>query len=208
MLFDLERYSETESKVWALVNDYYQLFALSAEDVVGKNHSEIREKLPAGVRLEELKHLADCLDLYAQARNAQNKESGLARLHAVKFFEISGAVSSVVRVGQDAVDELLNLTHDAQGARQFMENDLLPTIQRYRLFDYLIQVRSQYAVVLAYCGNIEKANKEISQLDAFVDTLQGDKLLEFKTQKHMIAEIAKGNIKLGYRRQLSGSSPV
>jgi len=208
MLFDLERYSETETKVWALINDYYQFFDLSVEDIVGKNHSEIREKLPAGVGSEELKHLADCLDLYAQARNAQNKKSGLARLHAVRFYEMSGAVSSLVRVGQDAVDELLNLIRDAQGARQFMESDLLPNIQRYRLFDYLIQVRSQYAVVLAYCGDIEKANKEITQLEAFVDTLQGDRLLEFKTQKHMIAEIARGNIKLGYRSQRSGGSPV
>ncbi len=121
----------------------------------------------------------------------------MARLHALKFYDMAQAVRSVVRVGQDVVDEYLGILHDPDAARAFIEQSLLPIIECYKLLDYIVLVGAQYAVVLAYCGNAEAAIAEMERLAVFVDAMPDDRQREFENQRQLIEEITKGTIRLG-----------
>ncbi len=203
ILYDAGSFPEAAKEAYELAMEYYETLNLSLEDVLAKNPEEVLAKITdIGEQQDDLKHLADSLDLYAKASNAQGKHAGLARLHAHKFYIIANAVKSAVRVGQDVVDEQLSLLHDAIAARQFMEKSLLPVIQTYKLFDYVVPVRAQYAVVLAYSGEIGKANAEMSSLRPFIDALPDIRQKEFENQRELIKKIHQGTVRLGPKSPL------
>jgi phage gp36-like protein len=198
ILYDVGSFSEAAEEAYKLAMEYYEVLNLSPEDVFATNVEEVLAKITdIAEQQDDLKHLADSLDLYAKACNAQGKNSGLARLHAHKFYVVANAVQSAVRVGQDVVDEQLSLLHDADAARHFMEDALLPVIQAYKLFDYLVPVRAQYAVVLAYCGEMDKANAQMRSLAPFIDALPDDRQKEFENQRQLIQKISRGAVRLG-----------
>ncbi len=157
------------------------------------------ENLPqiwAGIKKTEdtpsnLKRLADCLELFAMARNRLGKESFPARLHAHKFYILAGAFRSAMRVGQDCADELLRLSNNPWEARTFIEQSLLQAVREYKLLEYVIPVRSQYAVVVAYCGDIALARNEIKALQEFEIT-DNERKAELQRQAEAIEEIARG----------------
>jgi len=198
ILYDTGSFPEAEKEAYTLAMEYYETLGLSLGDVIAKNPEEILVKITdIGKQQDDLKHLADSLDLYAKAHNAQGKNSGLARLHAHKFYVMANAVQSAVRVGQDVVDEQLSILHDAAAARHFMEDALLPVIQTYKLFDYVVSVRAQYAVVLAYCEETDKADAEMRRLAPFIDALDDDRRKEFENQRQLIQNISEGAVRLG-----------
>ncbi len=51
---------------------------------------------------------------------------------------------------------------DAIGARQFMEQTLLPNVQAMGLAGYILQLRNRYAVVLAATGDIDGARHQLA----------------------------------------------
>jgi hypothetical protein len=110
------------------------------------------------------------LDLRARALNHMGLQSGLCRLHAMKFYQIAHVPMSLMKVGQDVVDEFIRMLGDPWVARRVIETMLLPIVQEYRLVDYVVPVRAQYAVILAYCGEIEPARRLIRELEAFAVT--------------------------------------
>jgi hypothetical protein len=136
-----------------LVREYYEVLGIELSDVLGKNLGPMAAKLGDLVaKGDDIKHLADCLDLQARALLDLGRESRLCRLHAHKFYLLAEAPSSAVKVGQDFVDECLGVRSDPEGARQFLEGNLLPVVHEKQLLSYLVPVSCQYAVVLAYCG--------------------------------------------------------
>ncbi len=96
---------------------------------------------------DDLKHLADTLDLHAMALNRMGTFSGLSRIHAMKFYSMANALDSFVRVGQDLADEFLS-RFDYDGALDVFERNLLPAIRSKNLMGHVIPVRSHYAVAL------------------------------------------------------------
>jgi hypothetical protein len=198
------QFEEAAAIAMKVAMEYFELLELEVSDVFAKNVPAIVERLgERAADQDNIKHLADSLDLYAAAQNAMGLPAGLARFHALKFYEIAHAVSSLVRVGQDVVDELLGILRDAPEARTFIESTLLPTIERYALLGHLVPVRGQYAVVLAYCGAFELAKKEIDQLEGFAGALSATSNLELKRQRDLIKQIGAGIVKLGARRELA-----
>lgn len=77
---------------------------------------------------------------------------------------------------------------DLDGARNICENLLLPAVTCYQLSDLLVPVRAQYAVVLAWCGDIDAAREEMSRLAAYQVTDAG--ALELANQRALIEQIA------------------
>ena len=198
ILYDAGSFLEAAEEAYKLAMEYYETLGLDFEDVFATNPEEVLAKITdIGEQQDDLKHLADSLDLYAKASNAQGKNAGLARLHAHKFYVVANAVQSAVRVGQDVVDEHLGILHDAEAARHFIEDALLPVIQTYKLFDYIVPVRAQYAVVLAYCGKIDKANAEMRSLAPFIEALPDVRQKEFENQIELIKKIQQGTVRLG-----------
>lgn len=161
-----------------------------------KNLPEIARSIGnVSSKADDIKRLADCLDLQANALLAAGRESLFARIHAHKFCILSDALSSAVKVGQDFVDECLRVRGDVVGARQFMEDSLIPLVRERKLLDKLVPVSGQYAVVLAYCGEYDAARRTLKEIRAFVvpNTHQAE---EFEEQSNLVDAISTGEITL------------
>lgn len=196
-LYHLGCYSAVECAAEALYLEYYRILGLNPEDVICANPPQIIAAL--GGELEDhqddLKHLADCLDLYARARRKRGLHSGLAGLHALKFYIMAGAYRSAVKTGQETVDDLLAIHHDPEGARQLIEDKLLPLIRGYGLSANMVPVHAQYAVILAYCGEMVKAREVMGRLQPFASSLSSVEQRELENQNNLIDAIDRGIVK-------------
>lgn len=178
-----------EAIVQALVVEYYDLLGLDVLDVMGATNAELFERIDPNLFSRDIvKHLGDALDMVARTCNAQGKDSKFARIHAAKFYCLAGAVDSLIKVSQDLVDEFVGRS-DYVGARQVIEQNLLPVILEYKMLGKLVSARSQYAVVLAYCGEYDLADAELDRLNPFRPGLNPTQIAEIENQRKFVAEL-------------------
>jgi hypothetical protein len=190
-LYDLGRYDACASITRELIPEYYDALGLKPDDVMMNNPNKIWPLLKKGVdHGDDLKHLADCLDLQAHALNEMGRHSHLARIHAMKFYSMANALDSYVRVGQDLVDEFI-ARHDYIGARDVLERNVLPTVIERKMVSRIVPVRSHYAVVLAYCGDHDAAVAEMSKLAPYEAGLGPECQQEFRWQRRLIARLRR-----------------
>jgi hypothetical protein len=190
-LFKLGRHSLAADEVEPLIEEYYRVLGLTPDVVIGRNAPEIRRMLPKDRDLtDDLKHLADTLDLFAQARGRDGLTSGLARIHALKFYDLAQAPQSLVRVGQDLVDDFV-ARHDFIGAREVIERNIFPIIQGMGLVSWVVPVRAQYAVVLAYCGDHQAASVEMERLLPYEAGLSGPQREELRGQRRLVDHLRR-----------------
>jgi hypothetical protein len=190
-LYHLDQYEAVIDETWELIEEYYDVLGIGPEEIVGKNIDKIWPLLKRDEdHTDNLKHLADCLDLYAKAMNFVGKDAALSRIHAMKFYEMVQAFDSVIRVGQDLVDEFVG-RNDFVGARNFIERNLLPIVLHFKLVGRVIPVRSQYAVVLAYCRDFDAADAEMERLAPFKAGLEEAGQQELENQRQAIAELQR-----------------
>jgi len=187
--FKVGDFARAQTEALTLVGEYYDLLDLEAEDVVMASNAAIAEKLTRGpTTADDLKHLGDTLDLMARSANRLGRPSGLARIHALKFYGLAQAVDSLVRVGQDVVDEFIQ-RRDVVGARQVIEEHLLPGVSAYKLLGRFVQVRGQYAVVLAYCGQHVAAAQTLAQLEPYRGELSARQCTELDGQAVLVRKL-------------------
>ncbi|ARJ65035.1 hypothetical protein WV31_04845 [Magnetospirillum sp. ME-1] len=190
-MFKLGAYDLTLQETERLGQEYYDLLGLSPEQVIGRNPPAIRPLLPKGRdNRDDLKHLADTLDLHAQALQRSGGSSPFARIHAMKFYELAHAPQSIIRVGQDLVDDFC-VHNDFEGARDVIEKILLPTVQALSLVSWVVPVRSQYAVVLAYLGRFNAAENEMQRLTPYEAGLSPAGKGELQDQRRLIASLRR-----------------
>jgi hypothetical protein len=190
-MFKLGAYDLALQETEQLGQEYYDLLGLSPEQVIGRNPPAIRPLLPKGRdNRDDLKHLADTLDLHAQALQRSGGSSPFARIHAMKFYELAHAPQSVIRVGQDLVDDFC-VHNDFEGARDVIEKTLLPTVQALNLVSWVVPVRSQYAVVLAYSGQFDAADNEMRRLAPYEAGLSPAGKGELRDQRRLIASLRR-----------------
>ncbi|MET4029529.1 MULTISPECIES: ATP-binding protein [unclassified Bradyrhizobium] len=188
-LFELEMMEECVTATLDLIVEYYDLLGLTLGDVMGKNPDKIFPLLKGGNRhTDDLKHLADSLDLQAKAIKATGNHPGLAHIHALKFYSMAQSLDSFVRVGQELVDDYIGRS-DYIGARDVIERNLMPTIMVLKLAGRVIPVRSQYAVVLAYCGAFDEAESEMARLLPYESGLDPRGQTELQNQRALIAHL-------------------
>ncbi|MEQ1961268.1 SEC-C domain-containing protein [Escherichia albertii] len=133
--------------------------------------------------------MADALELLARIRDAQGKMSPLLRIHSMKFYNLAMAPESMVRVGQDLADEFVAIK-DYDGAKEVMEQHVLPVVNEAGLVHRLIQVRSQYAVILALSGQHKAADVEMQRLAPYIEGLTGVQRQEIQNQSNYIVQLA------------------
>ena len=180
---------ETLEITGSLIEEYYGVPYLNEEQVFARSAKVLADEIGSDFDvLDELKRLADTLDLRARALNEVGLPSGLCRLHAMKFYQIAHVPMSLMKVGQDVVDEFLGMLRDPWEARRVIETMLLPIVDEYRLVEYVVPVRSQYAVILAYCGEVEAARRLIGELEAFA--VSDFRRLELQNQSELLERIA------------------
>lgn len=73
-------------------------------------------------------------------------------------------------MGQDLADEFVAIK-DYDGAKEVMEQHVLPVVNEAGLVHRLIQVRSQYAVILALSGQHKAADVEMQRLAPYIEGL-------------------------------------
>lgn len=190
-LFSVRQYGPARAGVEDLIEEYYELIGIDPADVIGRNADKIKPLLKAGDKLiDNVKHLADCLDLHAKIVTAEGSLSPFGRIHAMKFYEIAHAPDSFFRVGQDLVDDFIS-RNDFIGARDVMETILLPAMVRFKMVHRIIPIRSQYAVVLAYCGDFGAAEAEMERLAPYEAGLRYEGQWELRNQRGLIAKLRR-----------------
>lgn len=188
-LFHLGIRKEAANKAMELVFEYYELLGLSPQEVTGRNSDKLRELIPnIQESIDDIKHLADCLDLYAMATDAGSAAQGIARIHAMKFYELVHAPDSLIRVGQELVDDFV-ARQDFIGARIIFETNLLPILSALKLAGRTVPVRAQYAVVLSYCGEFAAAEAEMARLAPYEPGLSALGQNELREQRRLIATL-------------------
>jgi hypothetical protein len=184
----LGNYQHAMELAEALIREYYDHLGIHPGDVLARNPKDIWPLLRDTERVQDdLKHLADELDLYARCCSELRVESRLARIHAFKFYTMANALESAIKVGQDAVD-------DPIGARQLLEDLLLPVVYSADLADRVIPVRSQYAVVLAYCGDFAGADAEMLRLTPYESGLTDDGRKELRIQRRLVDRLREAHV--------------
>lgn len=190
-LFELGMMDDCVTATLDLIVEYYDLLGLTLGDVMGKNPDKIFPLLKGDPsHTDDLKHLADSLDLQAKAIKAMGNNPGLAHVHALKFYSMAHSLDSFVRVGQELVDDFVE-RHDYTGARDVIERNLMPTILSLKLAGRVIPIRGQYAVVLAYCGAFEEAEAEMARLLPYESGLDPRGRKQLQDQRALIAELKR-----------------
>lgn len=203
-LLKLGQYARAEEIARELVEEYFDVLGLTLADVVGHNNKEVAARLtPSPTLQEDLKHLADSLDVVARTSNAQGRDSGLARVHAAKFYALAHALDSFVKISQDLVDEFVGRS-DYVGARQVIEENLLPIVIEHKLLNRLVSIRSQYAVVLAYCGEYRAAEAELARLEPYRPGLTSLQRAEIDNQHALVARLRQA----GSRSAIGGADSL
>lgn len=178
-----------------VANGYLRLVGLRPEQLFATNALDIRRSLgDKADEIELIKHVADAIDLRARVVAARGGVVALLKMWAFKLYALAVAPSSAVNAGKDVVDELLSIgaLGDAKG---FMERTLIPGIAEFRLPEEIIPLRAQYAVVLAYDGQVERARNQLADLTVFASS---SPLLaaELENQRRLIEAIASGEVRL------------
>ncbi len=192
----------------ALVDEYFTAFGIKISDIVGKNCNEILNKIVAPAKNHDfIKHLADTLELLAKAKNRKGQDSGLLRLHSMKFYTICGAIQSVIRLGQDIADEFV-ARRDYDGARLVMEQHVIPAIVKSNMIARLLPARSHYAVILAYCGDLVAADNEMQLISAYLPGLEPEQRTEIENQKKIIDSLRTSRPKQWWQEPIAKKNIV
>jgi hypothetical protein len=206
----LDRVPQAEQILRGLVPDYMAALGIRPDQVLGLNPPAIRKLLrdePADHAA--VKHLADTFAFHAQTLERLNKVPTLARLQAMKFYTLVGAYDSLVRLGMDVVDDFLTM-RDSSGARQIVEGFVMPYVGELNQPTEQIFVRSQYAVVLARCGDYSEAEATLKLLRPYyvgLDENLRSELMKNEQLVHLANSSALDGPKRG-ARQGRGATPL
>ncbi len=130
--------------------------------------------------------------------STQTRDEFFRRIHAAKFYTIAQAGRSAANTLHEAVDDFLTIMGDTACARKTMEHHLLPTIREFGLTEMILPVRSHYAIVLAWCGDIAAARQELQALSVYGGDAEQRVMIE--TRAAFVDDIAAGRVHL--RRQM------
>jgi hypothetical protein len=203
-LWRLGQGSEAGRLVDEVIPGYLDELGISEAWIFGKSLEQLRPLLGRTERsVDDLKHLADALELRSILLKDRGVDPGLWRLFAMKFYALLGAVDSAVRVGQDIADDFVG-RHDFIGAREILEQHVLPFAEHYRMLGRIVAIRSQYAVVLGFCRDFSAAEQEIRRLEAFAGGFSAEQRREIDGQRALIADLRAGNGPQQRRDPLSG----
>lgn len=192
-LYSIDEHQIAFDLAGGIVDEYYEVLGISPEKIIGLKKPELWQALgPEKVDISDVKHLADTLELLAFSAKKLGGEAPLARIHAMQFYELCGAVDSVVRTGLDAADDFV-WRNDFIGAREIMEQHVLPYVKEHHLVAKMLDARSLYAVILAFCGLPDQADQEMQRLAPLVQGAPEQMQMQIQRQMELIAEVrAKG----------------
>ncbi len=181
----------------ALSAEYYAHFDLHPEDLMGASGPGLIRLLPDDLadHEDDLKRLGDCLNFAALCSRKLGQNPILIAIQAVKFYQVSKSYRSEMEAAQDVADDMLEMG-DAIGARQVLETHVLPLLVYCDFNSRALNVRGQYAVVLAYCGDYDRARSEMEKLLPYISDLPLFYQDVITNQCRLIEDIAAGRMPL------------
>lgn len=186
-----------------LIDEYFQMIGVRERDFIGKNRESLRALILDGTDTEDLKRTADILNLWSHVVVAMGESPLLRRITAMKLYGLAQAARSLVSAGTEAVDDFLTLMGDPVSAREIMEQHILPVMQESHLTDMIVDIRSHYAIVLAWNGDIENARSEIAALSEYALSDREQALLSERA--NAVEDIRVGALRLGKQAPPPGS---
>lgn len=188
-LFRLQRYESAMGTVEQVIDQTFAVLGIRPEQVVGAKNTALWALInKPGLDHADIKRLADALELKAMVADKLHVLAPFARIHAMKFYSMAGAIDSLIRVGQDLADEFV-ARYDFVGAREILEQHVIPVVVENRLLNRNLDVRAQYAVVLAYCGLYSEAEREMERLQPYMAGLTPEARMTLANQRQLIAKI-------------------
>lgn len=173
-----------------LASEYFDMLSLDPVAMIGTNPAQLRAMLPCHPReiQDELKRLADTMELIARTKRALSLPPVPESFHAAKLYQEAGAYKSQMKVSQDITDDMVALG-DYEGALEMMENNVIPILSTFELNAHVLDVRGQYAVLLAYNAQANSARAEIDAIRPYVPGLPNDYQSGFANQCTMIEDL-------------------
>ncbi|GKS73281.1 hypothetical protein AVME950_00315 [Acidovorax sp. SUPP950] len=188
-LFRLEHSESAMRAVEQVIDETFAVLGIRPEQVFGAKPAVLWALInKPGLDHADIKRLADALELKAMVAGKLGVLAPLARIHAMKFYAIAGAIDSLIRVGQDLADEFV-ARHNFVGAREVLEQHVMPVVVDNQLLNRHLDVRAQYAVVLAYCGLYVEAEREMERLQVYEAALPPQARMTLANQRQLIAQI-------------------
>ena len=175
-----------------LCNEHLGLLEIDFAEILGASPTQMRALFPKGELLgkqDDIKHLGDCLDLVARCHRALGRNPGIAGIHAVKFYQLSDSYRSQLRAAQDVADDFIGMK-DPVYALEIMEKCVKPLLQHFQLDGHMVDVRGQYAVILAYNGRYDDAFAEIEAIESYIRYLPPKWQEAVKRQREMVERMA------------------
>jgi len=167
-LYRIGAYSAVRAAVEPLIDETFAAMGIREAQLFGANGSGLVQLLADIPDQEDIKRAADALNLWSTTMTKLDLPPIMRRIQASKLYGLAGAGRSAAEAARDMADDMLTYLGDAVGAREAMEQHALPLIQSYHLTDMMLRARSQYAVILAWCGDFVAADREVEQLLNYV----------------------------------------
>lgn len=173
-----------------LIDDLFKLLGFPEHRLVGANGPGLLALLEGVEDVDDIKRTADALSLWCAVVTRSGHAPGLRRIQAAKLFYSTRAARSAVTTAMEAADDFLTFMGDAMVARQTIEQHVLPVVHEFGLTDMTLSARGQYAVVLAWRGDFEAADREVALLRNFGG--EPERRAEFARQAELIEDIRSG----------------
>lgn len=189
-LYRLGAYSAVRNALEPLIDECFAAMEIRERQMPGANGEGLARLFEDVPDRDEIKRTADALNLWATTMTKLGLPPLLRRIQASKLYALAGAGRSAAIAATETADDMLEFLGSPDGAREAMEQHAFPLIEHYHLTDLLLSARSQYAVILAYCGQFEAADREMELLANY----DGDIIreLEFTNQILLIEGIRSG----------------
>lgn len=179
--------------VEGLIDEFFRVIGVAERDIFGRGPAQLREMV-RGVDLDDLKRAADALALWCHLAIDMNEPPLLRRLTALKLYQQAFAARSIVEQGMEVVDDFLVIQADPVGAREVMEQHVLPLMRESELTDLVLTTRSMYAIVLAWTRDVAAARREMAALTQYAVTPDERRMLD--QRRNAIEGIASGALRL------------
>tara|TARA_R110002073_G_scaffold249184_3_gene411996 strand:- start:705 stop:1841 length:1137 start_codon:yes stop_codon:yes gene_type:complete len=184
-----------------IIPEYFDLIGIKFEEMAGKNSSVLWPKLNRYPELhEDLKRLATALLLSADCSPLINRAN--IRIQCMKLYEMANALDSLIKTAQDLADDFVE-QQDFVGAKEVMEQHIMPNISKLRLINRLFDIRCQYAVILAYCGEFEESKKEMARLEPLIAGQPTEMQEQIVKQRRLIDGISNNALSANSRTKLN-----
>lgn len=178
---------ERLTRIW--VSERYNELGLTIDDVERLPPDAIARRLPEAENdADEMKRVADIIDLLVQAQDKLGNPYPRELGQALKFYLLARSHRSAIQVGLHLAKAHLRGDHNPAAAMRIFQGLLLPLLEAHGLVEYDVGVRSQYAEVLARMGRIQEAEAELARVAHFA-TGENEEAAIFAESRRIVEQI-------------------